>query len=132
GLRVLVVLGVVRRDEPVRLAPDRLEDAWPRGADADVARLAAARGDLVAFLVEDDRVDAERGRAAGAGLHRVDAGQRRAEEAARLGLPPGVDDDRLALADVLVVPAPDLGLDRLAGRGHVLEVVVVLGGLLRA
>ena len=65
-------------------------------------------------------------------LGRVDAGQRGAEEAAGLRLPPGVDDDRLALADALVVPAPDLGLDRLADRGHVLEVVVVLGGLVRA
>ena len=36
------------------------------------------------------------------------------------------------LPTVLVVPAPDLGLDRLAHRGHVLEVVVVLGRLVRA
>ena len=71
-------------------------------------------------------------RAAGARLRRVDAGQGGAEEAAGFRLPPGVDDDGLALADAFVVPAPDLGLDRLADRGHVLEVVVVLGGLVRA
>src|SRR6185437_13674399 len=86
-LRVLVVLGVVRRDEPLWLAPDRLEDARPRVADADVARLAAAGRDLVGVLVEDDGIDAEYRGAAAAWLHLVDAGQRRAEEAAGLGLP---------------------------------------------
>ena len=87
---------------------------------------------LVAVLVVDHRVDAEDARAAAARLHRLQRGQRAAEEAAVLGLPPGVDDRRLALADLGVVPAPDLGLDRLAHRGHVLEVVVVLLRLLRA
>ena len=89
-------------------------------------------GDLIAVLVEDDRVDAERGGPAGARLHRLEGGQGAAQEPAGLGLPPGVDDDRLALADLGVIPAPDLGLDRLAHGGHVLEVVVVLGGLVRA
>ena len=89
-------------------------------------------GYLVAVLVVDGRVDADHRRAAAARLHRLQGRQRAAEEAAGLGLPPGVDDDRLALADRLVVPAPDLGLDRLAHRGHVLEVVVVLGRLVRA
>ena len=83
-------------------------------------------------LVVDDRVDPQRHGAAAARLHRLQGGQRGAEEAAGLGLPPGVDDDRLALADLGVVPAPHLGLDRLAHRGHVLEVVVVLLRLLRA
>ena len=59
-------------------------------------------------------------------LHRIEGRLRAAEKAAVLGLPPGVDDDRLALADDVVVPPPDFGLDRLADRGHVLEVVVVL------
>src|SRR5580700_1423914 len=132
GLRVPVVLGVVRRDEPLRLAPDRLEDARPRVADADVARLAAALGHLVAVFVENDGVDAERRGAAAARLHLVDAGERRAEEAAGLGLPPGVGDGRLASAAGLVEPAPHLGLDWLADRRHGLEVVVVLGGLVRS
>ena len=50
-LAVLVpaVLRVVGVDESLGLAPDRLEDARPRVADADVAGLAAARlDDLVA------------------------------------------------------------------------------------
>src|SRR5438270_705673 len=64
--------------------------------------------------------------------HGEQAGQPGADEAAGLGLPPGVGDDRLALADSVEVPAIDLGLDRLAHRGHGLEVVVVLGRLVRA
>src|SRR5260370_11860686 len=47
------------------------------------------------------------------------------ENPASLGLPPGVDDYRFALANDLVIPAPDIRLDGLAGGGHVLEVVVV-------
>ena len=35
-----------------------------------------------------------------------------------LGLPPGIDDRRLAAADVLVVPEPRLGVDRLADRAQ--------------
>src|SRR5215471_6047893 len=128
--RVLVVLLVVDVDEPLGLAPDRLHDPGPGVADADVAGLAV--GYLVPVLVVDGRVDADHRRAAAARLHRLQGRQRAAEEAPGLGLPPGVHDDRLALADLLVVPAPDLGLDRLTHRGHVLEVVVVLGRLVRA
>ncbi len=124
AVRVLVVLPVVGIHESLGLAPDGLEDPGPWVADADVA--GPAGGDLVAVLVVDDRVDPERRGAAAAGLHGLE------EEAAGLGLPPGVDDDRLALADLGVIPAPDLGLDGLAHGGHVLEVVVVLPRLLRA
>ena len=73
----------------------------------------------------------EHGRAGAARLHPLETGKRGAQEAAGLGLPPGVDDDRLPLAHRLVVPAPDVGLDRLADRGHVLEAVVVLVRLVR-
>src|ERR1019366_5084918 len=131
AVRVLVVLAVVGVHEPLGLAPDGLEDARPRVADADVAGLAASRRHLVAVLVVDDRVDAEDAGPAAAGLHRLKGRQGAAEESAVLRLPPGVDDRRLALADLGVVPAPDLGLDRLAHRRHVLEVVVVLLRLLR-
>ena len=37
------------------------------------------------------------------------------------------EEDGLALADLLVVPLPDFRLDGFAHRGHVFEVVVVLG-----
>jgi hypothetical protein len=46
-----------------------------------------------------------------------------------LGLPPGVDDDGLALAHDVVIPAPHVWLDRLAHGRHVLEAIVVLLGL---
>ena len=89
-------------------------------------------GDLVAVLVVDDRVDPEHAGAAAARFHRLQGRQGAAEEAAVLGLPPGVDDDGVALADDVVVPAPHVGLDRLTDRGHVLEAVVVLGRLVGA
>src|ERR1035441_7440698 len=89
----------------------------------------APRLDALVQLVVDHGVDAEHARPAAPGFHRLQGGHRAAEEAAVLGLPPGVDDRRLAFADDLVIPAPGLRFDRLADRGHVLEVVVVLGGL---
>src|SRR5439155_15912096 len=58
-------------------------------------------------------------------LHRVECRDRTAQETSVLGLPPSVDDDRLALAYDVVVPPPDRRLDRLAHRGHMLEAVIV-------
>src|SRR5215469_4888576 len=75
AVRIGVVLAVVDVDEPLGLTPYRLHDAGPWVADADVAGLAAALGNLVAVLVVDDRVDAEHAWAAAAGLHRLQAGQ---------------------------------------------------------
>src|SRR5664280_1562696 len=131
-LGVLVVLLVVRLDEPIGVAPDGLEDAGPRVADADVTGVTAAGLDLAAVLVQDLREDSDDGRTATARFHRVQRGKGASEEAAVLGLPPGVDSDRLALAHDVVVPAPYVRLDRLAHGRHVLEVVVVLRRLIRA
>ena len=131
ALLVPAVLLVVGLDEALVLAPDPLEDAGPRIPDADVAGAAAPRLDDLTLLVVDHGIDAEDARPAAARLHRLERRQRAAEEAAVLGLPPGVDDDRLAFADRLVVPAPDVRLDRLAHGRHVLEAVVVLGRLVR-
>src|SRR5205085_4725960 len=91
-LLVLAVLLVVDLDEALVLTPDRLEDAGPGIADADVASPAAAGFDDLAVLVVDHREDAEHARPATARLHRLERRQRAAEEAAVLGLPPGVDD----------------------------------------
>src|SRR5262249_43901924 len=128
---VAAVLLVVDLDEPLRLTPDRLEDPGPGVADADVARPAAARLNHLALLVVDDWIDAEHPWPAAARLHRLKRRQGAAEEAAVLGLPPRVDDHGLALADDVVVPAPDVGLDRFADRGHVLEAVAVTLRLVR-
>src|SRR5665811_859547 len=131
ALLVTAVLLVVDLHEALGLAPDRLEGAGPRIADADVARAAASGLYHLAVFVVDYGVDPEDPRAAASGLHRLKRGQGAAQETTILGLPPGVDDGRLALAHDIVVPAPDGWLDRLAHRRHVLEVVVVLLWLVR-
>ncbi len=58
-----------------------------------------------------------------AGLERGRAGQRRDQDAAGLGLPPGVDDRAALLADHVVVPEPGLGIDRLADRAEQLQAL---------
>src|SRR5207244_8157222 len=86
---VLVVLLVVRRHEAVRIAVDRLEDARPGVADADVAGLCAPLRDGLSLLVEDDGEDAQHTWTAAARLHRLEGGQGAAQEPAVLCLPPG-------------------------------------------
>ncbi len=49
-----------------------------------------------------------------AGLERGRARQRRDQDAAGLGLPPGVDDRAAAVADHAVIPLPGFRIDRLA------------------
>src|SRR5207244_11856531 len=67
-----------------------------------------------ALVVDHRRLDAEE-RQRGRARFLIDgSGQRRDEDAAGLGLPPGVDDGAAAVADHLVVPEPDFGVDRLA------------------
>ena len=46
------------------------------------------------------------------------AGQRRDQDAARFGLPPGVDDRAAVVADHAVVPLPGFRIDRLADRAE--------------
>src|SRR5258708_32995893 len=58
-------------------------------------------------------------------FRRVARGARAARNPAVLGLPPSVDDDRLALAHDVVVPPPHRRLDGLAHCGHMLEAVIV-------
>ncbi len=69
----------------------------------------------------------------GAGARRRDARQRRDQDHPRLRLPPGVDDRALPAADVLLVPDPGLGVDRLAdGAEQAQRREVVLRRPLRA
>src|SRR5262249_32018678 len=63
-------------------------------------------------------------------LHRLQGWQRTPEKPAILRLPPGIDNNGLALGDDVVVPPPHVRLDRLPDRRHVLEAVVILLGLL--
>src|SRR6266851_4812555 len=129
---VLVVLLVVSRHEAGRIAVDRLEDARPGIADADVAGLCAPLRDGFSLLVEDDGEDSQNAGTAAARLHRLQGGQGAPKETAVLRLPPGIDDRGLALPDAVVVPAPDFRLDGFPDCGHVLEVVVVLLGFVGA
>jgi hypothetical protein len=46
------------------------------------------------------------------------AGQRRDQDAAGFGLPPGVDDGAAAFADHIVIPGPGFRVDRLADRSE--------------
>src|SRR5205823_1528420 len=88
----------------------------PGIGDAEIALGLALQ--FLAVVVDDDRLDAEERLRRRAGLGRNSAGQRRDEDAARLGLPPGVDDRAAVLADDPVIPEPGLGIDRLADRAE--------------
>src|SRR6266568_1244981 len=130
--RVLVVFFVVLSDEALRIAPDGLHDARPGIADANVSSLVRARRNFFSVLIPNHRINAENRRARATGLHGIESRFGGAEEAAGFGLPPGVNDHRFAFAHNIVIPPPNIGLDGFADRGHVLEMVVVFLGLVRA
>src|SRR5262249_24200284 len=129
---VPAVLLVVGLHVPLGRPVDGLEDSWPGVTDADVARSTAPRRHLLSFLVVDHGVDADNPWATAPGLHRLEGGQRAAQKAAHLCLPPRVDDHGVALPNDVVVPTPYVRLDRLSDCGHVLEAVVVLLGFIGA
>src|SRR5229473_4150468 len=126
ALRILVVLFVVLRDEALGVTPNGLHDARPGIADADIAGVSRACFHFIAFLVPNDRIDAEDCRTGAAGLHEIEGRFGAAEEPAGFGLPPSVHDDGFALANDVVIPLPDFRLDGFADGGHVLEAVVVI------
>ena len=68
--------------------------------------------------VEQLGLDAEERQRGRTGLGTPGTGQRRDQNAAGLGLPPGIDDRALLVTDVLVIPHPGLGVDRLANRAE--------------
>ena len=68
----------------------------------------------IAGLVDDLGHDAQERPRRGTGLQIDRARQRRDENAARLGLPPCVDDGAAAVADDAVIPFPGFGIDRFA------------------
>ena len=96
----------------LRVAEDAAEHRRPRLADDEQARLALRN--FLAVAVDDGGVDAEDGERGAAGDGGRGARQRAEHVAAGFGLPPGVDDGALLVADDLVVPAPGLGVDGLA------------------
>src|SRR5215831_5550415 len=132
ALPILAILFVVGRDETVRVPPDRLENARPGIPNADIAGFTTSRRDLLTELVVNHWKHAKHARTTTARFHRVQRRERATEKSSVFGLPPRVDNNSLAFADDLVVPPPHLRFDWLAHRCHVLEVVAVLFGLIRA
>src|SRR5215467_15388019 len=132
AFRILAVLRVILTHETLGVAPDGLHNSRPGVADADVSGGARASFDLFSILVPNHGINSQRRRPGAAGFHRVYRRFGRAEKAARFGLPPGVHNHSLAFADYVVIPLPDFGFDGLANSGHVLEVVVVFFGFVRA
>src|SRR6266487_6114272 len=130
--RVLVVFFVVLSDEALRIAPDGLHDARPGIADANVSSLVRARRNFFSVLIPNHRINAENRGTRAAGLHGIESRFGGAEEAAGFGLPPRINDNGFAFAHNIVIPPPDIVLDGFADSGHMLEVVVVFLGLVRA
>ncbi len=99
-------------DEALVVAVDRAHHSGPGIGDAEIAGGGALLH--LALGVDDLRDDAEERLRRRAGLEPGRAGQRRDQDAAGFGLPPGVDDRAAALADHAIVPLPRLRIDRLA------------------
>ena len=116
----------VRLDEALVVAVDRPRLAGPGALEAEVAAPVVAF-EFVAVGVHQHRLDAEEGKRRRAGDQRRGARQRGDQDAARLRLPPGVDDRTLPVADHVVVPVPDLGVDRFADRTEDAKGAAVVG-----
>src|SRR5262249_39819361 len=111
--------GEIGLHEALVIAVDRAHLAGPGIEDHQVAGGGALqRGTLV---VHQRRLDAEERPRRRAGLELGGAGQRRNQNAAGLGLPPGVDDRAAPVAYHTVIPLPRLGIDRLAHAAEQFE-----------
>ena len=111
--RIRAEVGV---EEALGVAVDAAHLPRPRIGQHQVALGRALEHGAVG--IDQRRLHAEEGLGRRAGLEVDRAGQRRDQDAAGLGLPPGVDDRATAVADDFVVPAPGLGIDRLADRAQ--------------
>src|SRR6202035_3485888 len=129
ALGVLVVLAVILRHKAVAIAVDGLKDSRPGISNTYISGLAGTAFYFFAFFIKDHRIDPREGWSSAAWLHRIDGRFGAAKETAGLRLPPGVDDDRFALADNLVIPLPDLRINRLAHGRPVLEMAVIFCGV---
>src|SRR5712671_1837010 len=103
-------------DEALMVAIDGSHHAGPGARQAEIAF--ANPVEPLAVAVDDDRLDPEERPRRRARLQRRRAGDRGNQDAAGLGLPPGVDDRAAFLADIIVVPQPGFGIDRLADRAE--------------
>ena len=110
----VLVRGEIGVHEALVVAPGRAHDARPGRLDAELAAFVGVA--FRAVVAQDHGLHAEEGAAGRAGLEGAHAGQGRDQMPAGLGLPPGVHDGTMRAANVLVIPHPRLGIDRLADR----------------
>src|SRR5260221_1282418 len=86
-LLVPAVLLIIDLHKSLRLAPDRLKDAWPWVTDANVAGPSASGLDHIAFFIVDHSIDPNDSRTAAARLHLLQGRQEPSHETTVLGLP---------------------------------------------
>ena len=103
-------------DEALMITVHGAHDARPRPGDDQIA-IGGAFQEL-ALGIHQGWSDAEKRPGGGAGLQGGGAGQRGDQNAAGFRLPPGIHDRTARIADVVVVPLPGLGVDRLAHRAQ--------------
>ncbi len=116
----------------VMVTPDAAGLPGPGAAQAEVAADPVPEEDL-ALLVDQHGIDAREGERGRAGLDGGEAGDGGDEHPAGLGLPPGVDDGAAALADDVVVPLPDAGVDGLPDAAeHAQRAAIVAADVLVA
>jgi hypothetical protein len=119
------VLDEIGLEETFGITEHAAHHARPGALYAQVAN--ARAGDLATILIDDGRLDTEERQRSRAGFDLHGARQRGDQDAAGLGLPPGVHDRAVATADEVVVPEPDFGVDGLAhGAQHTQGGEVVL------
>ena len=102
----------IRVDEALVVAEHGAHLARPAVFDDEVALAGAI--ELLALVVDDRGLHAEERQRSRARLEVDGTRQRRDQDAAGLGLPPGVDDRAAVVADHTVIPLPGLGVDRLS------------------
>src|SRR5262249_15793389 len=100
----------VRIDETLVVAIDSAHLSGPRIDDAEIAARCAALD--LAFGVDNFRLHTEERTRCGTWLESGCTWQRRDEDAAGFGLPPGVDNRTTIVADHVVVPLPGFRVDR--------------------
>jgi hypothetical protein len=79
----------------------------------------------IAIVVKKHRMDAWHAWSSAARLHRRQARHGAENEAAGFCLPVGIDDGRAVVANLFVIPTPNLRLNRLANRAYQFEFEIV-------
>src|SRR4029077_11393942 len=132
ALGIPAIFLVILADEFLAVAPDGLNDSRPGIADAKISGPSGTGGHFLIIFIVNDHVNPGKSGASAAGLHGIERGDRAAQDATGFRLPPGVDDRGFAFSHNIVIPSPNVRLDGFSYRGHVLEVEIVLGRLVRA